>query len=100
MALWRNVPDVVETSDITSIELRVTHCLANSLNEEAQSPVLSWLICEAVNVDHWQVKLAILPLPESLVCLIEGADEAVKELNRVHRQVHHAVVELQEVWRD
>ena len=100
MALWRNVPDAVETSDITSIEFRVAHCLTDPLNEEVQSPVLSWLICEAIDVDHWQVKLAIFALPDSLVCLIEGTNEAVKELNCVHRQVHHAMVELQEVWWD
>ena len=46
-------------------------------------------------MDHWQIVLACgAILPNLLISIVKRANEAVKELHCIHRQVHHAVVEL------
>ena len=91
----------METSDIFRLKRRVGHCLTDPLYEEGQCGFFACLVGETVDVNHGQVNFAaaILVLPDCLVGVFEGANEAVKELNCVHWQVHQAMVELEECRR-
>ena len=97
VAGWRDISDRVETGDIGCLESRVVHSLANSLNKEVQCSILRLFVSESIHVDHGQIILTTLIFPNSIIYLIESAIKAVKEFNCIHRQIHQAVMEFQEV---
>ena len=85
----------MEASDISGAECWELHRLRNSIDEICAGLINGAFAREAVDMYHWQIKLASLPIqPDLFISISKSSNEAVKEFNCIHWQVHHAVLEL------
>ena len=101
MTLRRHISDLMETCDLIRTELWIVHRLPDTLHEVCKRFLLCRFICEPVDMNHWELYLGLtlsraLP-PDLRICLVPRTNEAIEKLHCIYRQVHHAVMELQEV---
>ena len=82
-------------------ECWVLHGNSDSLNEVSFSFIFLMMECKTIDMNCRQDQLSCFTIiPNFRVSILEQTDEGVEEFNRINWEIHVAVIESEEIFRD